>query len=370
MTTTRNAIVNFGPGPAKIPMEVLEKAQKALICYDNSGIGVLELSHRSSQFASILNYAETTLRQILAIPNNYKILFLQGGGSGQFAAVALNLMNLKPTRQADYVITGSWSAAAAKEAQKYGQVNLVLPSTTKYTTIPDQSSWKLNANSSYVYYCANETIDGVEFTFVPETNGVPIVCDMSSNFLSKPFDVTKFGLVFAGAQKNIGCAGVTVVIVRDDLLGHSSPQVPSIWSYEKQVSMESCLNTPPTFSVYIMSLMYEWIKTQGGAEGMEMLNEAKARLLYRTIDNSQGFYVCGIDPRDRSYMNIPFRIGGLDGDEGKEKQFLVEAEKRGFVQLKGHRSVGGLRASLYNAITLEEVERLTNFMEDFQLNNQ
>lgn len=368
--TTRDSVVNFGAGPAKIPSEVLEKAQKALINYDHSGIGVLELSHRSAEFTSILHSTETTLRQLLNVPNNYKVLFMHGGARGQFSAIPMNLMGLKPAKQADYVVTGFWSNDALKEAQKYGQINLVTPSTTKYTTIPEVSSWSLNSNSSYIYYCANETIDGIEFPYIPETNGVPIVCDMSSNFLSKPFDVTKFGLVFAGAQKNIGCAGVAVVIVREDLLGHSLQGLPSIWDYQKQIAMESCLNTPPTFSIYMVGLMLEWIRSKGGADGMRMLNQSKAQSIYKVIDNSNGFYVSRIDKRFRSLMNIPFSIGSNDGDEAMEKRFLSDASKRGLIQLKGHRSVGGLRASIYNAITMEEVEKLVTFMEDFQLNNQ
>jgi len=363
---TTGKVINFGPGPAKIPIEVLEKAQKEFCNYANSGMSVMELSHRGSEFASLLNTTENTLRELLDIPNNYKVLFLHGGGVGQFAAVAYNLVGLKSTKCADYIVIGHWSSLAADEAKKYGQVNLVI-SKSQNTTIEDQSTWQLNANSSYVYYCSNETVNGVEFPFVPETNGVPLVCDMSSNFLSRPIDVRKFGLIFAGAQKNLGCAGMALVIIREDLLGFALPQTPLIWDYAKQALNQSCINTPPMYSIYVMKLVLEWVKDHGGAEGMRMLTETKAQMIYQLIDKSNSFYVSPVDPRFRSCMNIPLRVGSEAGEKELEELFLKEVTKKGMLQLRGHRSVGGIRISLYNAITIEEVQKLVEFMEDFQL---
>ncbi|KAL3887365.1 hypothetical protein ACJMK2_027307, partial [Sinanodonta woodiana] len=358
-------VINFSPGPAKLPEEVLLQAQKELVSYGSAGISVMELSHRSSQFSKIINNTETCLRDLLNIPNNYKVLFLQGGGCGQFSAIPLNLIGLKPDHTADYIVTGSWSSTAAKEAEKYGKVSRVLPKLDSYTVIPDQSTWKLNPDASYVYYCANETIHGVEFQFVPETHGVPLVCDMSSNILSRHVDVSKFGLIFAGAQKNIGCAGVTVVIVREDLLGKALPITPVVFCFHTQAGNNSLYNTPPTYSIYIMGLVFEWMKRQGGVQQMEEKSIMKASAVYNVINNSSGFYVCPLDKSCRSRMNIPFRIGKPEGDEFLEKKFIDESEKRGMIQLKGHRSVGGIRASLYNAVTVAETEALVTFMKDF-----
>ncbi|KAK3590638.1 hypothetical protein CHS0354_013672 [Potamilus streckersoni] len=284
-------VINFSPGPAKIPEEVLLQAQKELVSYGSAGVSVMELSHRSSQFSKIINNTETCLRELLNIPNNYKVLFLQGGGCGQFSAIPLNLIGLKPDHTADYVITGSWSSTAAKEAEKYGKVGRVLPKLDTYTVIPDQSTWNLNPDASYVYYCANETIHGVEFQFVPETNGVPLVCDMSSNILSRHIDVSKFGLIFAGAQKNIGCAGVTLVIVREDLLGKALPITPVVFCFNTQAGNSSLYNTPPTYSIYIMGLVFEWMKRQGGVHHMEEKSIQKSSAVYDVINNSSGFYM-------------------------------------------------------------------------------
>jgi len=367
---TSNRVINFSPGPAKLPAEVLERAQKELISYGNAGISVLEMSHRSSDFSRIINEAERNLRKLMTIPDNYKVLFIQGGGNGQFAAVPMNLINLKDSGSADYLITGTWSAKAAKEAEKFGKVNQVFPKLASYTTIPDQSTWSLNQDASYVYYCANETVHGVEFLDVPDTNGVPLVCDMSSNILSKCIDVTKFGLIFAGAQKNIGCAGVTVVIVRDDLLGKAIKECPAVMDYRIMAGNASLYNTPPTFSIYILGLVLEWIKNQGGVENIEETNKAKAEAVYEVLKNSSGFYVCPVEDRVRSRMNVPVRIGGPEGNEALEKKFVDEATKRKMIQLKGHRSVGGLRISLYNAVTLEDTQKLIDFMIEFQQENQ
>uniref|UniRef100_A0A8C4RIS8 Phosphoserine aminotransferase n=1 Tax=Erpetoichthys calabaricus TaxID=27687 RepID=A0A8C4RIS8_ERPCA len=357
--------INFGAGPAKIPPSVLLEAQNDLLDYKGLGISVLEMSHRSSEFSKILHTTENLLCELLNIPQNYKVIFLQGGGSGQFSAVPLNLIGLKKDHCADYVVTGAWSGKAAKEAEKYGKINTVFPKMDSYTKIPDVSNWNLNPDASYVYYCSNETVHGVEFNFIPDTKGTTLVCDMSSNFLSRPVDVSKFGLLFAGAQKNAGCAGVTVVIVREDLLGYAAKECPIILDYKVQAGMNSLYNTPPCFSIYIMGLVCEWIKNNGGLEAMEKLSITKSKLLYDIIDESNGFYVCPVESQSRSRMNIFFRIGSINGDEELEKKFLDEAAKRSMLSLKGHRSVGGIRASLYNAVTVEETKALAEYMIEF-----
>ncbi|XP_013385669.1 phosphoserine aminotransferase [Lingula anatina] len=363
-------VINFSPGPAKLPEKVLQQASKEMLNYDNTGLSVMEMSHRSAEFSKIMSTAEADLRDLLNIPDNYKVLFLQGGGSGQFAAIPLNLMNLKPARVADYKITGAWSSKAAKEAEKYGKVNLVLPETKKYTGIPCKSTWNFHPEASYVYYCDNETVHGVEYDHVPETNGVPLVCDMSSNFLSRPFDIKKYGVVIAGAQKNIGCAGVTVVIIREDLLGYTLPECPIIFDYKVQVGMNSLYNTPPTYSIYIMGLVLNWIKEEGGLEAMYERSLIKARAVYDLLDSSDGFYHCLVAPNARSRMNIPLRIGGPEGVPELEKKFIEETQKCGMISLKGHRSVGGIRISLYNAVTVEETLHLVEFMKEFMAVNR
>ncbi|XP_059958339.1 phosphoserine aminotransferase isoform X2 [Mesoplodon densirostris] len=315
-------VVNFGPGPAKLPRSVLSEIQKELLDYKGVGISVLEMSHRSSDFSKIINNTENLVRELLAIPDSYKVIFVQGGGCGQFSAVPLNLIGLKAGRCADYVVTGSWSAKAAEEAKKFGTVNIVHPKLGSYTKIPDPSTWNLSPDASYVYYCANETVHGVEFDFIPDVKGAVLVCDMSSNFLSKPVDVSKFGVIFAGAQKNVGSAGVTVVIVRDDLLGFALRECPSVLDYKVQAGNNSLYNTPPCFR-------------------------------------------CPVEPQNRSRMNIPFRIGNTKGDDALEKRFLDRALELNMISLKGHRSVGGIRASLYNAVTIEDVQKLAAFMKNF-----
>ncbi|XP_067628037.1 probable phosphoserine aminotransferase isoform X2 [Eurosta solidaginis] len=362
-------VINFAAGPAKLPEEVLKEVQANLINCNGTGISVMEMSHRSANYAAIQEAALNDLRDILNLPANYKILFMQGGGTGQFAAVCFNLLGR--TGVADYVVTGSWSAKAAKEAEQYGKVNLVIPKEKKFTTIPTEETWKLDPNASYLYYCDNETVDGVEFDFVPEIpNGVPVVCDMSSNFLSRPFDITKFGLIFAGAQKNIGPAGVTVVIVREDLIGHHTKETPSILNFAQMDKNASLLNTPPTFCIYVMGLVFKWIKRNGGVASMAKASAIKSRLIYDVIDKSNGFYSCPVEKRVRSRMNVPFRIGSSVGVDALEKDFLAQAESQGMLQLKGHRSVGGIRASLYNAITVVETEQLAKLMTEFALNNK
>ncbi|XP_027001514.1 phosphoserine aminotransferase isoform X2 [Tachysurus fulvidraco] len=358
-------IINFGSGPAKLPKAVLIQAQKELLDYNGLGISVLEMSHRTTDFNQIITSAESLIRELLNVPKNYKVLFMQGGGTGQFSAVALNLIGLKEDRCADYIVTGTWSASAAKEAEKYGKVNVVNPKPDRYTGIPDSSSWSLNPSASYVYFCCNETVHGVEFNFVPDTKDVILVSDMSSNFLSRPVDVSKFGLIFAGAQKNVGCAGVTIVIVREDLLGKALKECPTILDYNVQAKNNSLYNTPPTYSIYIGKLVLEWLKDNGGTDVMYQLNKQKSSMIYDIINNSNGFYSCPVDVSCRSHINIPFRIGNLEGDEDLERQFLEGASKLGMISLKGHRTVGGIRASLYNAVTVEETQALAAYMKEF-----
>ncbi|XP_039217036.1 phosphoserine aminotransferase [Crotalus tigris] len=358
-------VANFGAGPAKLPRSVLLEAQQELVDYKGLGISVLEMSHRTSDFSKIIKAAENCLRELLNIPDNYKVLFLQGGGSGQFSGIPLNLIGLKEARCADYVVTGGWSAKAAKEAEKYGKVNLVHPKLSSYTKIPDPSTWNLNPDSSYIYYCANETVHGVEFDFAPDVGNAVLVCDMSSNFLSRPVDVSKFGVIFAGAQKNIGCAGVTVVILREDLLGYALKECPIVLDYKVQVENSSLYNTPPCYSIYITGLVLEWIKNNGGVTAMDKLSQIKSQMVYDIIEKSNGFYACPVEKKSRSRMNVPFRIGSIKGDEALEKEFLEKAVENNMISLKGHRSVGGIRASLYNAVTIEDVEKLATLMKSF-----
>jgi len=360
----RNKTLNFNPGPSKLDQSVLTKAKNELLSYQNLGLGVMEMSHRSAEFLAIVNEAVATMKELLDIPDNYKVLFVQGGATGQFSAVPMNFMELNESKSADYIVTGTWSNKAVKEAAKYGSVNVVHEKLEKFNRIPDQSQWKLNPEASYVYYCDNETVDGVEFPFIPDTGNVPLVADMSSNILSRPFDVSKFGAVIGGAQKNIGCAGVTIAIVREDLIGKSMSITPSILDYKLQANANSLYNTPPSYSIYTMGLVLKWIKSQGGALAMAKRNCIKSTKVYETIEESNGFYSCPVEEGSRSRMNITFRIAGGDGDV--EALFVSQSKKAGMVGLKGHRSVGGIRASLYNAVTIEETEKLVEFMKNFQ----
>ncbi|CAB3236912.1 unnamed protein product [Arctia plantaginis] len=354
---------NFGAGPAKLPEEVYEVIQKELTNFEGTQISLLETSHRSQTYMKLNTEIQNVVKRLLNVPDNYKILFLSGGGTGEFAAVPLNLISR--TGSADYVVTGDWSAKAAKEAKKYGKVNLVLPPGGSHTGIPDQSQWNLDPNASYVYICTNETIHGVEFDFVPDTKGVPLVADMSSNIMSKKIDVSKFGVIYAGAQKNIGTAGVTLVIIREDLLGHALPICPSILDWAANAKADSILNTPPMFAIYIMGRVLQWVERNGGVEGMAKNASKKASLVYDIIENSKGFYYAPVAKDARSKMNVPFRIGN-PGNDALEKEFLKGAESLGLIQLKGHRNVGGIRASIYNAVTVEEVETLAKYMKEFQ----
>lgn len=353
---------NFCAGPASLPTAVMQRAQAELLNWHGTGISVMEMSHRSDEFVAIAQKAEADLRKLMAIPDNYKVLFLQGGASLQFSAIPLNL--LKGT--ADYLDTGIWSKKAIDEAKRYeqaglGKVNVVASAkASNYTDIPSQSEWQLSDNADYFHYCPNETIGGLAIFDVPNVDA-PIVADMSSCILSQPIDVSQFGLIYAGAQKNIGCAGLTVVIVREDLLGLANSVCPSILNYQNQAQNGSMFNTPPTFAWYLSGLVFEWLIEQGGVEAIYQQNLQKAELLYNCIDNSD-FYKNTVMPQYRSRMNVPFTLP----TSPLETAFLQQASQIGLLNLKGHRSVGGIRASIYNAIDLSMVQRLVDFMQHFQ----
>ncbi len=353
-------IYNFSAGPAVLPKAVLQQAQAELPDWRGSGMSVMEMSHRGKEYMGIHAQAEADLRELMGIPANYKVLFLQGGATQQFAMVPLNLLHGKGS--ADYVNTGIWSDKAIAEAKKFCHVNVVADSSDKNCTyVPAFSTWKLDRKAAYVHYTPNETIGGVEFNWVPDTGSVPLVADMSSSILSRPVDVTQFGLIYAGAQKNIGPAGVTVVIVRDDLVGLADQRLPTMLNYKTHAEADSMYNTPPTYGIYVAGLVFQWLKKNGGIAAMEKTNIAKAKVLYDAIDASGGFYKCPVVKPDRSRMNVPFTLhdAALDG------AFLKQAEARGLLQLKGHKLVGGMRASIYNAMPLEGVQALVDFMQGF-----
>ena len=355
-------IFNFSAGPAVLPKPVLERAQAEMLDWHGSGMSVMEMSHRGKEFTSILEKTEADLRQLLAIPANYKVLFLQGGAIGESAIIPMNLLNGK---SADYVVTGSWSKRSVQDAKAYGQINIAASAEADgFTYVPAFPEWQLNQDAAYVHYCTNETINGVEFVEVPETQGVPIVADMSSHILSRPIDVSKYGVIYGGAQKNIGPAGLCLVIVREDLLEQASPLTPAVFHWKTQAENQSMINTPPTYSIYIAGLVFEWLLAQGGVEAIEKVNIAKANLLYDYLDQTD-FYYNPIQPAYRSRMNIPFRLR----DETLNEVFLKAADTRGLLQLKGHRSVGGMRASIYNAMPVEGVQALVEFMQEFERNN-
>ncbi|WP_460035359.1 3-phosphoserine/phosphohydroxythreonine transaminase [Methylothermus subterraneus] len=352
-------VYNFSAGPSMLPQPVLERAREELLEWRGSGMSVMEMSHRGSHFQEIAQAAENALRELLGIGEDYYCLFLQGGATGQFAAIPMNLLGDR--RAMDYVVTGSWSKKALAEAKRYGEVRIVASSEQeKFTTIPDPSTWQINPQAAYLHYTANETIEGVEFPFVPETD-LPLVSDMSSNLLSRPLDVSRFGLIYAGAQKNMGPAGICVVIVRKDLVREPLPVTPSIWDYRLQAKEGSMLNTPPTYNWYILGLVLDWLRAQGGLAAIEQRNIEKAELLYQAIDRSD-FYRNPVDPRYRSRMNVPFTLA----DPSLDAVFLKEAQAQGLVNLKGHRSVGGMRASIYNAMPIEGVKALVDFMREFE----
>ncbi|MCE2722959.1 MAG: 3-phosphoserine/phosphohydroxythreonine transaminase [Burkholderiales bacterium] len=353
---------NFSAGPAALPTPVLEQAQAELLDYKGTGTSVMEMSHRGKVFLELAAEVERDLRELMGIPSNYKVLFLQGGGKGEFSIVPLNL--LRGHTSADYVDTGHWSVQAIKEARKYGGVNVAACAADKnYTYVPLEATWKTDPNAAYRHICTNETIQGVEYFWMPEcADGVPLVADMSSHILSRPVDVSKFGCIYGGAQKNIGPSGLTVVIVREDLLGGAHPLTPSVFDYTQQAASEWMLNTPPTFAVYLAGLTFKWLKQQGGLAGIEKVNVQKASLLYATIDASEGFYRNGVAIADRSRMNVPFFLR----DESLNQAFLDGAAAAGMSGLKGHKAIGGMRASIYNAVPLAAVEVLVAYMRDFQ----
>ena len=357
-------VFNFSAGPAMLPQAVLEQAQAEMLDWNGSGMSVMEMSHRGKEFMSIAAQAEADLRDIMSIPANYKVLFLQGGASSQFAMIPMNLLRGKPI--ADYVDTGDWSVKAIKEAWRFCDVNVVASSKEgNYTSVPAFAGWKCNADAAYLHYTPNETIRGVEFSWIPETGDVPLVADMSSTILSRPVDVSKFGPIYAGAQKNIGPAGLTIVIVREDLIGETVSGTPAMLDYRIHADNESMYNTPPTYAWYLAGLVFQWIKQQGGLAGMAAINERKAQKLYAAIEASSGFYNSPVAADCRSWMNVPFTLANADLD----KPFLAEAAQAGLTTLKGHRSVGGMRASIYNAMPEAGVETLVGFMQDFAQRN-
>lgn len=355
---------NFNAGPAALPQPVLERAAAEMLDYNGTGISVMEMSHRSKAFQQIIDDAENRLRDLLAIPSNYHVFFMQGGGTGQFAAVPMNLM---VTGSADYVLTGTWSKKAYKEAQKYGEARVAASGEdTGFTAIPDQQAVRVSEDASYLYICQNETIGGIAWPQLPDTQGKPLVADMSSCFLAEPTDVSRYGLIWAGAQKNVGPAGVTIVIAHDRLVSEPAfDATPTIMSYQTMVESKSLYNTPPCWPIYICGLVFQWIEEQGGLAAMGERNGEKAALLYDCIDQSD-LYRGIARPDCRSIMNVTFSTG----DPELDATFVAASTEAGFVGLKGHRSVGGLRASIYNAVPYESVEALVVFMRDFEKNNR
>jgi phosphoserine aminotransferase len=353
-------VFNFAAGPATLPVEVLEQVREELLDWQGSGASVMEVSHRGKAFMAVAQEAQALLRELLAVPSGYQVLFVQGGARAQFAAVPMNLAPAGAT--ADYLNTGMWSKLAIAEAQRLLlDVNIAADeAASRYTTVPQPPSLRLSRGAAYVHYTPNETIGGVEFPYVPDTSGVPLVADMSSTLLSRPIDVSKFGLIYAGAQKNLGPAGLVVVIVREDLTGKARPGTPSVWDYQAVAKEGSMLNTPPTFAWYVAALVLRWLKAQGGLAAMAERNRAKAQLLYQAIELS-GFYTNPVAVSCRSWMNVPFTLA----DPRLDESFLAGARAAGLANLAGHRSVGGMRASLYNAMPLAGVEALVAFMREF-----
>nr|WP_269451567.1 3-phosphoserine/phosphohydroxythreonine transaminase [Tepidimonas fonticaldi] len=374
---------NFSAGPATMPEAVLEQAAAEMLDWHGSGMGVMEMSHRGKAFMAIAEQAERDLRTLLAIPAHFKVLFSQGGALAHNAMVPLNLAGRRPARAMDFVLTGSWSQKSAKEAARYGEARIAASAAdTGFTTLPDPATWRLSADASYVHLCSNETIHGVEFHTLPDLaalgSDAPLVIDFSSHVLSRPIDWSRVGLAFGGAQKNIGPAGLTIIVVREDLLGHALPICPSVFDYRALADADSLLNTPPTYAIYVAGLTFQWLLAQRegaltGVAAMEVRNIAKAQLLYDAIDGSS-LYVNRVDPACRSRMNIPFFLRGDDGAplqdpaHPRNAAFLRGAEARGLLQLKGHKSVGGMRASLYNAMPMAGVEALVDYLRDFERN--
>jgi phosphoserine aminotransferase len=353
-------VFNFSAGPAALPEPVLRRAAEEMLDWHGSGMSVMEMSHRGKEFIAIAAKAEADLRELLAVPADYKVLFLQGGAIAENAIVPMNLLRGKSS--IDFVDTGEWSKKTIKEARKYAKANIVASAAeTGYDRVPAREGWKLDPDAAYVHICSNETIGGVEYHFTPDVGAVPLVADMSSHILSRPVEVTKYGLIYAGAQKNIGPAGLTIVIVRDDLLGQPHPLLPSAFDYKQQAENDSMLNTPPTYAIYIAGLVFEWLKARGGLAAMAEHNRRKAALLYDFLD-ATSFYRSPVQRDSRSLMNVPFKLA----DEALDGAFLKGAEARGMLQLKGHRSVGGMRASIYNAMPIEGVQALVGYMQDFE----
>lgn len=363
--TMSDRIFNFSAGPAALPLEVLETVQGELLNFQNTGMSVMEMSHRSKEYLAVIDKARAGVRKHLGVPENYEVLFLQGGASLQFAMVPMNLA--LPGKPVDMINTGVWTKKAVTEIKKVAQLNMAATTESeKFSRLPLPSELKLSADASYVHLCSNNTIAGTQWKTFPDTGAVPLVADMSSDIFSKPVDVSKFGLIFAGAQKNIGPAGVTLVIIRKDLAERAPESLPTLLQYRTYIQEESMPNTPPTFGIYMVGVVMDWIESQGGVAGLEKHNEAKARILYDAIDGNE-YYYCPVKKEDRSLMNVVFRITG-DREE-LENKFVKEAEAAGLSGLKGHRLVGGLRASIYNAQSIAAVEALASFMKEFSRKN-
>ncbi len=353
-------VFNFSAGPAALPEAVLKQAQEEMLDWHGAGMSVMEMSHRGKEFMSIAERAEADLRDLLAVPDNYKVLFLQGGASSQFGMVPMNLTRDK--RKVDYINTGSWSKKAIAEAKRYCDVNLAADTgASNFTKTPEQADLNLSGDAAYVHYTPNETIQGVEFPYVPDTGDVPLVADFSSTILSRPIDVSNYGIIYAGAQKNIGPAGLTLVIVREDLIGNAIDGTPAMFQYSTHADAGSMYNTPPTYGWYLAGLVFQWLKEKGGLAAMAEINQRKAMALYDAIDQS-GFYANPVELKSRSWMNVPFILA----DAKLDAKFLEEASSAGLKTLKGHRSVGGMRASIYNAMPEEGVKALIDFMAEFE----
>lgn len=358
-----NRVYNFSAGPGMLPYEVLNRAKNELTNYHGSGMSVMEMSHRSAEFQKIFDHTKNSFKKLMHVPDTHEVLFLQGGGSLQYSMVALNLIG--KTGKADYAVTGHFSDLACKEAGKYGKVSVAYDGTEEgFHRIPKQEELKLDPDASYFYYCANNTIYGTEWQYVPDTKGVPLVADMSSDITSRVVDISKYGLIYAGAQKNMAPAGVTVVIIRKDLAGHELPVTPLMLSYEREIQKDSMFNTPPCWCIYMLGLMMDWLEEQGGVEGMEKIKHQKAQILYDVLDQSK-LYKAHADKDSRSDMNVTFRTG----DEELDRKFIAEAADAGLKNVKGHRLTGGMRASIYNAMPVEGVKKLADFMEDFEKRN-
>ncbi|MCV2884065.1 3-phosphoserine/phosphohydroxythreonine transaminase [Aestuariibacter sp. AA17] len=359
-----NTVYNFCAGPAMLPQPVMRKAQEEFINWQGLGCSVMEISHRSKPFIALADAAERNLRELLSIPQHYSVLFMHGGGRGQFSAVPLNLA--EATEHADYLVTGAWSKSAVQEAERFVTPNIVAESCVinGETTLPDQASWQCSDNAAYFHFCTNETVDGVELNVLPDVGDVPLVADMSSTILSRPLDIEKYGVIYAGAQKNIGPSGLSVVIIRNDLLDRARHNTPSVLNYGLAAQNGSMYNTPPTYAWYLAGLVFEWLKEEGGVSAIYSRNKAKAAMLYEGIDATD-FYINSIASPYRSIMNVPFQLA----DPTLDDAFLTQAEENGLMALKGHRSVGGMRASIYNAMPIEGVKALVDFMKEFERKN-